>query len=289
MVTFEGSRRSRIDLLTRFLAIAFVIQNMNIIFMLNRSPLPTPLLDTSILASSGRLGNSIKALDAQKPQKSQQSKSNLRDNKSIRSSKKLQTKTDIHHKASTGRFAYIFLMAGCDTKRKERYIGYVLNILISKYVLEKSGSTADVIVLTRMSSETEDETIPEEGLLKKAGVIVRYLPKVHTDNFYSAMLDKFQILKYTEYARILFLDSDITPFCNLDYMFEKSLGPDAIFQPNVVLSYKREPAQGGFFMLHPEEGDYEKLQEIIDHRMHSSYNFSETYGWGHKIEKPDFW
>jgi alpha-N-acetylglucosamine transferase len=104
------------------------------------------------------------------------------------------------------------------------------------------------------------------------------------------MLDKFQILKYhDEYDRIIFLDSDITPFCNLDYMFKGSLGPDPIFAPNVVLSYKREPAQGGFFMIHPEKGDYERLQEIIDHRIHSSYNFSEEYGWGHKIEPPDVW
>ena len=215
-----------------------------------------------------------------------------------------------------GRFAYIYLMAGCDPKKKTRYIGYVLNLLISKYILQQSGSEADMMVLVRMTSNTKDETIAEQKLLERAGIIVRYLPKVHTDNFYSAMLDKFQIFKYySEYERILFMDSDIAPFCNLDYMFHSSIGPDAIFAPNVVLTYKREPAQGerddwqqscctvqnkpislmnnfsgGFFMIHPEKGDYEKLQEIIDNRMQKYYNFSEEYGWGHKFQGyPDVW
>jgi hypothetical protein len=247
-------------LLTRILAISFVILNMNLLLMLHRSPLPTPLLDTSMLSSSSKL--------------------NLYES---------QTKPQ-DGKATAGKFAYIFLMAGCDPKQKERYIGYVLNILISKYILKQSGSNADVVVLARMSSETTDETISEQSMLEKGGVIVRYLPKSHMDNFYSAMLDKFQILKYhQEYDRILFLDSDITPFCNLDYMFHNSMGTDAVLAPNVVLSYKHEPAQGGFFMLHPEKGDYEKIQEIIDHRMQRSYNFSEEFGWGHKIEPPDYW
>lgn len=150
-----------------------------------------------------------------------------------------------------------------------------------------------MVVMIRMSSETEQETIPEQQTLEKAGVIVKYLPKVHTDNFFSAMLDKFQILRYyKEYFRILFMDSDATPLCNLDYMFTNSLGKGKkpIFAPNVILSYKREPSQGGFFMLNPEKGDLERLQEIIDHRINTYYNFSEEYGWGHKFRGyPDVW
>eukprot|EP00956_Cyclotella_meneghiniana_P012085 scaffold17152_cov75-Cyclotella_meneghiniana.AAC.13 len=143
-----------------------------------------------------------------------------------------------------------------------------------------------------MSSNIKEETIPEQKILHKAGIIVKYLPKVHTDNFFSAMLDKFQILKYySEYYRILFMDSDVTPFCNLDYMFSHSMGKkNAIFAPNVVLSYKNEPSQGGFFMLSPEEGDYERLQDIINSRIQNFYNFSEDYGWGHKFNGyPDVW
>ena len=258
----EGTHRRRlssIEVFTRCLALAFILQNVNLLYMVSRSPLPTPLLE-SILTST-KSGNS------QRPSPSYQ-----------------------YEQSSNGRFAYVFLMAGCNPKQNERYIGYVYNILISKHVLKQSGSNADVIVLTRMASVTKDETIAEQKLLERAGIIVKYLPKVHTDNFYSAMLDKFQILKLTEYDRVLYMDSDIAPFCNLDYMFHMSMGQNPIFAPNVVLSYKHEPAQGGFFMIKPQEGDYEKVQEIIDHRIHNSYNFSDDYGWGHKFQGyPDVW
>lgn len=247
--------------ITKCLVFAFIIQNIALMVMVSRYHLPTSSLDSMLSLSSG---GDVSTITNMHPAKTKQAN-------------------------KTARFAYVFLMAGCNPKKKTRYIGYVLNILISKHVLKESGSKADVIVLARMSSETEDETISEQETLEKAGVIVRYLPKVHTDNFYSAMLDKFQILKLLEYERIIFFDSDSTPHCNMDYMFHISMGPNPIFAPNVVLSYKHEPAQGGFFMLQPEEGDYERLQEIIDHRMNTYYNFSEVYGWGHKIEPPDHW
>ena len=260
----EGTHRRRlssIEVVTRCLALAFILQNVNLLYMVSRSPLPTPLLE-SILTTA----------------------------KSGRSQRLLPVTSQYQESPPTGRFAYVFLMAGCDPKQNERYIGYVYNILISKHVLKQSGSKADVVVLTRMASNTKEETIAEQKLLEKAGIIVKYLPKVHTDNFYSAMLDKFQVLKLTEYDRILYMDSDVTPFCNLDYMFHMSMGQDPIFAPNVVLSYKKEPAQGGFFMIQPQKGDYEKVQEIIDYRIHNYYNFSEEYGWGHKFQGyPDVW
>ncbi|KAL7489431.1 hypothetical protein ACHAW6_015096 [Cyclotella cf. meneghiniana] len=191
--------------------------------------------------------------------------------------------------SSNNQYAYVYLMAGCDPKKVTRYIGYVYNILISKLILQQSGSKADVVVLTRMSSETTAEVIPEQGLLESAGVIVKYLPKGHTDNFFSAMMDKFHVLSLVKYARVIFMDSDVTPFCNLDYMFESSVGSDAALAPNVVLSYKREPAQGGFFMVEPKKGDYEKILEIIEYQMRNFHNFSEEFGWGHKIIPPDGW
>ena len=42
--------------------------------------------------------------------------------------------------------------------------------------------------------------------------------------FTQAMLDKFQILDLTEYSRVIFLDSDVIPLCNMDYTFEFSEG-----------------------------------------------------------------
>jgi hypothetical protein len=171
----EASHRRRlIDIATRFLAIAFIIQNMSVLFMLHRSPLPTPLLQTSLVTLP------VSQMDGMIKPKARENRS-----KELKSQTHQQPQQQKKNTASTsGRFAYIYLMAGCDPKKKERYIGYVLNILIAKYILRKSGSDADVMVLTRMSSETDDETIPEQELLEKADVIVRYLPKVHTDNFF---------------------------------------------------------------------------------------------------------
>eukprot|EP00804_Cyclotella_cryptica_P024971 CCRYP_015514-RA/>CCRYP_015514-RA protein AED:0.06 eAED:0.06 QI:0/-1/0/1/-1/1/1/0/471 len=199
------------------------------------------------------------------------------------------SRTSFTATSSHNAYAYVFLMAGCNPKRVSRYIGYVYNILISKLILKESGSKADVVVLTRMSSDTDAKVIPEQDMLERAGVIVKYLPKVHTDNFFSAMMDKFRVLSMVEYDRVIFMDSDVTPFCNLDYMFESSVGSDAILAPNVVLTYRHEPAQGGFFMVQPKKGDYEKILEIIDYQMHNFHNFSEEYGWGHKIVPPDGW
>ena len=263
--TANGNRRGTISIkmVTGFMAVAIILQGIHFLYMVSHS-LPTPLIDTHIKLSS--------AEETKRPEKIQ--------------------KRTIRHGTHGVPFAYFFIIAGCDPKKPSRYIGYVYNIIISKHVFMHSGSNADVVVLIRMASNTKEETIPEQKILQVAGIIVKYLPKVHTDNFFSAMLDKFQVLKYySEYYRILFMDSDVTPFCNLDYMFAHSMGKkNAIFAPNVILSYKREPSQGGFFMLSPEEGDYERLQDIIDYRIRNFYNFSEDYGWGHKFSGyPDVW
>jgi hypothetical protein len=165
----------------------------------------------------------------------------------------------------------------------------VYNILIGAHVLQTANSTADIIVLVRMATSTSNKTLPEQPTLESAGVKVRYIPSVKSDSFYTAMLDKFRVLELTEYDRILFLDSDVVPFCNLDYMFDLSYGPNSLLEPNTVLSWAIQPAQGGFFMLQPLDGDYKHIQRIIHERMTRSKDFDIVWGWGHEIKEPDFW
>ena len=75
-------------------------------------------------------------------------------------------------------------------------------------------------------------------------------------------MEKFRILQFEEYSRVLYLDADILPKSNLDYVMELS-EQDDMFRENVVLSYKQEPATGGFFVLKPNASDYEELVDIV--------------------------
>lgn len=190
----------------------------------------------------------------------------------------------------TSRFAYVFLMAGCDPTNPN-YLGYIYNIMISKRMLVERGSTQDVLILVRMHAKVDDTVLPaeQESMLSKTGVKIKYLPKPEVDNFHTAMMDKFRILTLTEYERVIFLDSDVLPIWNLDYMFEKSVGENATIEENVILAYKGEPANGGFFMLKPDKEDYKEVLALIDKTQSSGYHFNETLGWGHVITPPDAW
>ena len=91
-----------------------------------------------------------------------------------------------------------------------------------------------------MHADSKYTALPpeDEAILTKSGVIVKYIPKPITDNFHTAMMDKFRILELTEYERVLYLDADVMPLNNLDYIFEASVGPNAILEENVVLAIK---------------------------------------------------
>ena len=75
-------------------------------------------------------------------------------------------------------------------------------------------------------------------------------------------MDKFEILDLVQYSRVLFLDSDIMPFCNLDYLFHLSDWSNAVLKDNLVFAWRNEPANGGIFMLKPNHTDYLNIKEI---------------------------
>ncbi len=194
------------------------------------------------------------------------------------------------HNQHRPRFAYAFLIAGC-TPLRPTYRGYIYNVAVAKYILSYHNSTADVVVMVRMHKDTNHTALPpeDEALLTRMGVKVKYIPKPVTDNFHTAMMDKFRILEMTEYDRVLYLDADVMPLCNLDFMFEKSMGPNAHLESNVVLAYNHEPSSGGFFMLEPTEKAYDEISKIILNGEEQGYHFNETKGFGHVITPPDRW
>jgi hypothetical protein len=193
------------------------------------------------------------------------------------------------------RFAYAYLMAGCDANcchpKNPGYLGYIYNIIVSKRILLERGSNIDVVVLVRMHTDTNETRLPpeHESMLVKSGVIIKYLPKPVIDNFHTAMMDKFSILNLIEYERVMFLDSDVMPIWNMDYMFELTTGDKPVLEENVILAYKGEPANGGCFILKPDRKDYCDMLELIDKHENLGYDFNKTIGWGHVITPPDAW
>jgi len=75
-----------------------------------------------------------------------------------------------------------------------------------------------------------------------------------------------------EYSRVLFIDADTMPLCNLDYMFELSEPSSSVVEvnkkkpllkANVIIAWRGEGANAGFFMMKPNNEDWEQLQREI--------------------------
>jgi hypothetical protein len=200
----------------------------------------------------------------------------------------------------TRKWAYAFLIGGCSSKKPE-YRGFLYNVVVAAQRFEELGSKADVVVFIQMSVVTKETSLPEEDvkLLAALDVRIHYLPKFRTsinENFYALVLEKFRILELTEYSRVLFLDADIMPLCSLDYLFELSEpeNGEAVLKENVVLSWRKEAANAGFFMLQPSRSDYLELQDIIYKKELKALalpwpHWDPVEGWGHRITPPDFW
>jgi hypothetical protein len=198
------------------------------------------------------------------------------------------------------KWAYAFLIGGCSIKTPE-YRGFLYNVVAATRRLRMSGSIADVVVFLQMSVESEETSLPdeEEKLLAAMDIKVHYLPKPASSLhqvFYALMLEKFRILDLTDYSRVLFLDGDIMPLCSLDYLFELSEPQRgrAVLKENVIIAWRKEPANGGFFMLKPNREDYLKLQDIILRREQTALDLPWPHwdpieGWGHEITAPDIW
>ena len=195
--------------------------------------------------------------------------------------------------------AYAFLVAGCNPSQPGAYVGYLYNILAASFML--ADSKYDIIVMIRMSVKTREERLPaqHEKWLQSAGVKMKYLPKnvdEKSDTFFTAILDKFAVLDMVEYDSVLFLDTDVLPLCNLDYVFDLvGAGDGALWDDgnstrrNLILAWKTEPSNAGFFIVRPGKGELDELNEIIRRQRESHHAktqwppFSEEEGWGHSV------
>jgi alpha-N-acetylglucosamine transferase len=205
------------------------------------------------------------------------------------------------------KWAYVYLMGGCNSD-KPYYRGYLYNILVSAYILQDAGTKADIVVMVQMSSKVDPAharlPLEDTQLLDKMGIVLVYLPQPTPDqeSFYHLQLAKFHVLRLTQYSRVFFLDADVMPFCNVDYMFElsepkrldqeekenshsdattnsqQSLPPrpppssssssssSVRLKENIILAYKTVPAAGSYFILKPGPDEYDEITAIIRRR-----------------------
>mmetsp|Transcript_33217 Transcript_33217/g.37770 ORF Transcript_33217/g.37770 Transcript_33217/m.37770 type:complete len:451 (-) Transcript_33217:19-1371(-) len=194
------------------------------------------------------------------------------------------------------KWAYAFLLSGIESQESMRYRGALYNVMIATHILRESGSIADVVVMVQM--RTEGDKFPDDDIhrLTALGIRIHYLPPLPDSNFYSIQFEKFNILALLKYSRVLYMDSDVMPLCNLDYLFDLSEPSEAkpLLKENVILAGSHEPCSGGFFMLRPKPGELERLRKVIRDREWKGIqqpwpHFDEKEGWGHVIESPDHW
>jgi hypothetical protein len=199
-------------------------------------------------------------------------------------------------KPQHSRFVYAFLISGCDPA-ENNYRGFLYNVLVATTILSEEGSTADVVVYIQMKQSSSVDQLPEYDVnaLEALSIQVIYIPKARVDSFYSTVLEKLRVLSLTDYDRVLFLDGDVMPIGNLDYLFD--LSQTGVLKENVISSASaNDPCNAGFFMLKPEVGGWEKVLEIVRQRelslknaTHLNIRWDEVQGWGHPILPPDSW
>jgi hypothetical protein len=199
--------------------------------------------------------------------------------------------TIYHKNQEASKFAYAYVISGCNEDAPHR--NYLYDISISTYVQREAGSTADVIVFIQMAFKSDLESLPDQDrmLMEAMNIQIRYIPKAEDESFYRTMLDKFLILGLTQYDRVLFMDGDVMARGSLDYLFNLSI--KGVLKKNIVTAGKTEPANGGFFMLTPSEGARERVMAIIFDKEKRGSNlpyphWDEEIGWGHVFGENDY-
>ena len=198
-------------------------------------------------------------------------------------------------------YAYAYVIGGCDPYNPS-YRGFLYNVLVSTRLLRDQGSMNDVVIFAQLSYNYSDgTTLPDVDVkaLRGLNIQIYYIPPSPYESFYETVMNKFRVLQLTQYRRVILMDGDVMPVSNLDYLFELSddnaYGPgNSTLKQNLIVAGPWEPANAGFFMLAPEEGDYEHICQIIARREErvkrlSDTLFDEHEGWGHIIEAPDEW
>lgn len=190
-------------------------------------------------------------------------------------------------------YAYAFVIGGCDPDRPS-YRNYIYNVLVASHILHQKGSRSDIHLFIQMACRSRHTQLIAEEVrwLKAMNISIHYLPKYRDESFYKIMLEKFQILRLTQYRRVFFLDADVMPLINLDYLME--LSDQGVLEENILVPGPTSPGNGGFFVLKPFTGAMDRVRKLIkkkDRRIAllPFPHWDERLGWGHQIIPPDHW
>lgn len=182
--------------------------------------------------------------------------------------------------------AYSFLIGACDPDQPDKYRYFLYSVMVIVRILQSAGSIADFHVWVEMFHLSSHDRLPpeEERVLRELGVTVHYIGgKRPGQSFYALQLQKFRILGMTQYKHVMYLDSDIIPLVNLDFLFDWI--DEGILKPYVGFVGKAEPINGGSFIVSPREGAVEQINNLINEKEHRPWN--DTFGWGHTMTPPD--
>lgn len=212
----------------------------------------------------------------------------------------------LHKTASKGinrplsKYAYAWVLGGIH-EDKPSYKGFVWTILISANILQREGSDADFCLFARLSpnSTLSDFPVEDRRLFRALDINVVLLDKPKKESFAQLVYDKFLAIDLAAYKRVMFLDGDMMPLTNLDYIFHLS-DPEyqaipTLLKPNLIMATRGEPCNTGLFMIEPSHQNFQKYLEIV-RRQHQEAkalpypHFDWGKGWGHSFaEAGDFW
>jgi Alpha-N-acetylglucosamine transferase len=190
-------------------------------------------------------------------------------------------------------YAYVWVLGGI---REDTfgYKGFLWDVLISANLLRKFGSKADFCIFVRLSptSKLDDLPLEDRRLLEALGIRITLLEKPQHESFGQLVFDKFLTINMTDYKRVMFLDADVVPVTNLDYIFHLS-DPDStdlptVIKPNMITASLGEPCNTGIFMVEPSKEGFEQYQYAVDRQRERAKTlpypyFDNIIGWGHNF------
>jgi hypothetical protein len=130
------------------------------------------------------------------------------------------------------KWAYTFFIGGVPTIPNNEtaldqagYRGLLYNVLVSVKILQDSGSQADMILMVHMAEPYASLPNRDVQMLQKLNLRIYYTPPTlpsYTNGISTIALEKFRILDLVQYSRVLYMEADVMPHCNLDYVFRLS-------------------------------------------------------------------
>jgi alpha-N-acetylglucosamine transferase len=196
-------------------------------------------------------------------------------------------------------FAYVFMAFGCDpgdvgnrnVTHKPGYRPYIANMLVAAELLRRKGTKADIVAMFKFANPHLHSTLPptDQAMLQAMNIQIRYIPptpkwqSAENKHFTVRILNKIHILNLTEYRRVLFLDGDVLPLANLDYLME--LSDRGEWQETVILSTSLVPMIAGLFVATPNAALFRQVYRMVDKMIVKNRvpknHFDVVQGWGH--------